>query len=606
MFISGSGGYTLRINFSDRIQSIQAVDAKIGLRAEERLDELTKPIGSLGNLEGLILRLSRICGQVVPMVCKPMCIVFAADHGVSEEQVSAYGTEVTEEMVVNLCMGSAVSSVIARFHQVDIRVVDVGVRSRVRHPKVIVHKVSNGTRNFTKGPAMTQAEAEAAVEVGMMVADRAMDDGCDLLLIGEMGIGNTTVSSALVAVLCDCPVQDVVGLGTGISDEQRLIKANIIQHAIEVNQPKPDDAWDVMSKLGGLEIAALAGAIIAASERGVPILLDGLITSVAALWATRWNERVKYYLIASHMSAEPAHRMVLAALELTPLLDAGLRLGEASGALLALPLVQSACHIMAETATFEDARVTNPHRQTSITGTIGAEITSDPTAIGTSKSPAPNDFSPTEQAALYKAILARRDIRVFLPDAIPDDVLQRILTAAHHAPSVGYMQPWNFVLIRDRSVLSQLSQVVERERVRASEPYDDAKKAYYLRLKVEGITQAPLTICVSNDPTRGGPHVLGRNTIPETDLMSTSCAIQNMWLAARVEGVAMGWVSIYQKQDVRDILQMPNHIDPVALLTIGYTPHFPDIPLLERVGWGTRLDMNELIFEDVWGQTKKG
>ncbi|WAH39177.1 5,6-dimethylbenzimidazole synthase [Alicyclobacillus dauci] len=217
----------------------------------------------------------------------------------------------------------------------------------------------------------------------------------------------------------------------------------------------------------------------------------------------------------------------------------------------------------------------------------------------------PRDFTEEETRAVYKAILARRDIRVFLPDKLPEEVVTRILQAGHHGPSVGYMQPWNFIVIEDKQVLRRLQAAVEKERVRAGEPYPDEKRDYYLRLKVEGLVEAPMTICVTNDGTRGGPHVLGRNTIPETDLMSTSCAIQNMWLAARAEGIGMGWVSIYQKEDVREILQIPPHVDPVALLTLGYTPHFPDIPLLERVGWGARLDLQKLIYQDLWGNQRE-
>ncbi|WP_274436622.1 5,6-dimethylbenzimidazole synthase [Alicyclobacillus sp. ALC3] len=218
-----------------------------------------------------------------------------------------------------------------------------------------------------------------------------------------------------------------------------------------------------------------------------------------------------------------------------------------------------------------------------------------------SGSPTVPDFTEAERNAVYKAILARRDIRSFLPDEIDEDALWRILVAAHHGPSVGYMQPWNFILVRDKERLREIQQTVEGERVRAAENYQDLKQDYYLRLKVEGLLQAPLTICVTNDSTRGGPHVLGRNTIPETDLMSTSCAIENMWLAARAEGIGLGWVSIYQKADIRQILRIPEHIDPVALLSVGYTSHFPDIPLLERVGWGKRLELQSLIYQDYWG-----
>jgi nicotinate-nucleotide--dimethylbenzimidazole phosphoribosyltransferase len=298
------------------------------------------------------------------------------------------------------------------------------------------------------------------------------------------------------------------------------------------------------------------------------------------------------YFLASHQSAEPAHAYLLKELEISPLVQWDMRLGEGSGGLFVLPILQNACKLVAETSTFEDARVTNPHKK--------RLEAIDKTA---SQLPAPvrSDFTDAERAAVYKAILARRDIRVFLPDPIPEEVLGRILMAAHHAPSVGYMQPWNFILIREKQVLKQLQAEVERERVAASAHYQDLQKDYYLRLKLEGLMQAPLTICVTNDTSRGGPHVLGRNTIPETDLMSTSCAIENMWLAARAEGVAMGWVSIYQKRHVQEILNIPAHVEPVALLTVGYTPHFPDIPVLERVGWGKRLDLDTLVYQERWG-----
>ena len=182
------------------------------------------------------------------------------------------------------------------------------------------------------------------------------------------------------------------------------------------------------------------------------------------------------------------------------------------------------------------------------------------------------------------------------------EVLMRILQAAHHGPSVGYMQPWNFIVIRNPNTLRELQKVAEKERIRASENYTELQRDYYLRLKIEGLTQGPVTLCVTNDTHRGGLHVLGRNTIPETDLMSTSCAIENMWLAARAEGIGLGWVSFYEKADVRRILNIPDTVDPVALLTLGYTSYFPEIPLLERVGWGKRLDLNDLVFEDEWNQ----
>ncbi|QRF22876.1 nicotinate-nucleotide--dimethylbenzimidazole phosphoribosyltransferase [Alicyclobacillus sp. TC] len=572
-------------------------------RAHARLRDLTKPLGSLGELEHLIARLARITGRVIPKLERPALLMFAADHGVTREGVSAYGDEVTEEMVVNICMGGAVSSVLARQQEIPITVVDVGVRSRVRHPAAHVCKVDLGTKNLAIEPAMTRQQAEQAVETGKQFANQLIHAGHDVILVGEMGIGNTTASSAMAAQLLQCSISEVLGRGTGLNDDALAKKSEVLSKAVTLHSPFIQNDWDILVRLGGFEIAAIAGVIWAASERNVPVVLDGFITCTAALWAVQVEPRSSEYLLASHVSAEPGHRLVLQKLGLRPLLDIGMRLGEGSGALLSFPMIRLACHIMAETATFTDARVSHPHRIQQETSEMAANVEHEAGKIGFT--PIQLDFNKEEQAAVYKAILARRDIRVFLPDPIPDSVLQRILLAAHHGPSVGYMQPWNFIVIRDKRILQELQKVVERERVRAAENYLDLEQAHYLRLKVEGLLQAPLTICVTNDPNKSDKPVLGRNTIPETDLMSTACAIENMWLAARAEGVAIGWVSMYQKADVREILEIPDTVDPVALLTMGYTPHFPEIPVLERVGWGNRLPLEDIVFENVWGKSQR-
>ncbi|UOF89793.1 nicotinate-nucleotide--dimethylbenzimidazole phosphoribosyltransferase [Fodinisporobacter ferrooxydans] len=585
-----------------RVASIGSLDRHSMKRTRERLNNLTMPLGSLGLIEELIGKISGITGTTIPVIEKPAAIIFAADHGVAETaEVSRYEAKVTEEMAVNICMGTAVSSVLARNEQADLCVVDVGVRTRVRHPNCRMRKVANGTRDFTKGPAMTKEQAYQAVYAGMETAEQAIEAGHDLLLLGEMGIGNTTASAAMVAVMLELPVADVAGHGTGISADQVAQKQRVVSEAICVNQPVLSDPWDVLAKLGGFEIAALAGAMVAAANRRIPIVLDGLITGAAALLAERLKPGIKDFLIASHQSAEPAHSYVLQSLDLQPLIQWNLRLGEGSGGLFLLPVIRNACNVLAETATFADARVTNPHLQNIQEDLLNKEDDPFGNATDARVSPIPKDFTEEERRAVYKAILARRDIRVFLPDPIPADVLSRILQAAHHAPSVGYMQPWSFIIIHDKQILQNIQEEVERERVSAAEHYADLQKDYYLRLKVEGLTQAPLSICVTNDPNRGGPHVLGRNTIPETDLMSTACAIENIWLAARAEGVALGWVSIYKKQNIREILHMPDSIDPVAILTLGYTPYFPEIPVLERVGWGQRLDLQTLIHYNTWG-----
>ncbi|MBP1156181.1 MULTISPECIES: 5,6-dimethylbenzimidazole synthase [unclassified Paenibacillus] len=214
-------------------------------------------------------------------------------------------------------------------------------------------------------------------------------------------------------------------------------------------------------------------------------------------------------------------------------------------------------------------------------------------------------FNEMEKEALYKIIYTRRDIRTFLSDPIPDEMIMRLLQAAHHGPSVGFMQPWNFILVSSKEVKEQLAWAADKERRALAIHYEDERQDQFLSLKIEGIKEAPLTICITCDPTRGGSHVLGRNSIPETDIMSTACAIQNMWLAACAEGLAMGWVSFYKKNDIRDILEIPPHIDPIALISIGYTDQYPSKPILESSNWEKRRTLPDLIFSEAWGKPSK-
>lgn len=211
-------------------------------------------------------------------------------------------------------------------------------------------------------------------------------------------------------------------------------------------------------------------------------------------------------------------------------------------------------------------------------------------------------FTNEERDSIYKVIYKRRDIRNFLSTPIPENKIHNILNAAHHAPSVGFMQPWNFILISSNEVKEKLAWAANKERQALAIHYEGEKETKFLGLKIEGLKEAPLTICVTCDPTRGGSHVLGRNSIPETDILSTACAIQNMWLASCAEGLAMGWVSFYKKNDIRDILEIPPHIDPVALISIGYTNDYPAKPILETSNWETRLPLENLIFENKWGK----
>ncbi|MFP7734905.1 5,6-dimethylbenzimidazole synthase [Priestia aryabhattai] len=216
-----------------------------------------------------------------------------------------------------------------------------------------------------------------------------------------------------------------------------------------------------------------------------------------------------------------------------------------------------------------------------------------------------HSFTNDEKQAVYKAIYGRRDVRTFLSDEIPNETVYNILQAAHSGPSVGFMQPWNFILVSDTDVKNKLAWAADKERRALAIHYEGEKKEDFLELKIQGLKEAPLTICVTCDPTRGGSHVLGRNSIPETDMMSTACAIQNMWLASYAEGLAMGWVSFYKKNDVRDILHIPPHIDPVALISIGYTDNYPEKPILEQANWEKRRDLDKLIYHNMWKNEKE-
>jgi len=209
-------------------------------------------------------------------------------------------------------------------------------------------------------------------------------------------------------------------------------------------------------------------------------------------------------------------------------------------------------------------------------------------------------FSNKDREIIYKLIRLRRDVRSFLPDAIPDEVLSRILQAAHMAPSVGYMQPWNFIIINDADVKRQIYENFERQNQIASQNYDKQRKRLYSSLKLQGILDAPINLVVTCDSSRGGPHVLGRNTMPQTDIFSVCCAIQNMWLAARAENIGVGWVSILEPEEVKRILSIPDSIQFIAYLCMGYPEEYETIPKLERVGWRERLELSEICMINAW------
>jgi nicotinate-nucleotide--dimethylbenzimidazole phosphoribosyltransferase len=342
----------------ETMAAIGPLDEEADRAARLRQDELTKPQGSLGRLESLAIQIAGITGHPRPRLRDRAIVVMAADHGVAAEHVSAYPQQVTLEMVRNFLRGGAAINVLARAASARVVVVDMGViEPLAAHPDLVVRRVAAGTRNMVFGPAMTRAEAVQAVEAGMEVLFAEADRGLDIVATGDMGIGNTTAASAIVAVLTGRAVAAVTGRGTGIDDAALAAKVAVIQTALSINRPDAADAIDVLSKVGGFEIAGLAGVALGAAARRIPVLVDGFISGAAALVAASLCPEVRPYLIAAHQSAELGHRAVLESLQLTPLLDLGLRLGEGSGAALALPVVDAAVRTLDEMATFAEAAV---------------------------------------------------------------------------------------------------------------------------------------------------------------------------------------------------------------------------------------------------------
>jgi nicotinate-nucleotide--dimethylbenzimidazole phosphoribosyltransferase len=348
------------IDIDEIAARIAEVDARAAAAAQRLLDAKTKPRRSLGRLEDLACQLAAIRGDAVPApVCPAKAIVvMGADHGVAAEGVSAYPQEVTGQMLLNFARGGAAINVLARQAGARVVVVDMGVAHPLPPtPEIRAHRIGAGTANFTRGPAMTRGQARAALAAGAAIADELAHDGIGLVGIGDMGIANTTASSALAAVFTGAPPEEITGRGTGIDDEAFRRKVDVVRRGLAVNRPDARDAVDALAKVGGFEIAGLAGVVLGAAGARLPVVIDGFIASVAALAAARIAPRAAGYLIASHRSVESGHRLVLQALGARPLLDLDLRLGEGTGAALAMPLVDAALAIAADMATFESAGV---------------------------------------------------------------------------------------------------------------------------------------------------------------------------------------------------------------------------------------------------------
>jgi nicotinate-nucleotide--dimethylbenzimidazole phosphoribosyltransferase len=327
--------------------------------AEHRQSTLTKPFQALGRLETLSIRLAGITGCPTPSMARKAVAVMAGDHGVCAEGVSAFPSEVTPQMVFNFLAGGAAINVLARQVGARVLVTDVGVAADLGAAPGMRHrKVRPGTANMAHGPAMTRAEAIRALEIGIELVDELCAEGLDLIATGEMGIGNTTPSSALIAAFTGMPVAQVTGRGTGISDAALELKITVIERALALNAPNPLDPIDVLAKVGGLEIAAMTGVILGAAAHRIPVVMDGFISGAAALTAARLCRGAVDYILPSHVSVEIGHQVVFAELGLTPLFDLNMRLGEGTGAVLAMTIIDAAAKILAEMATFESAGVT--------------------------------------------------------------------------------------------------------------------------------------------------------------------------------------------------------------------------------------------------------
>jgi len=346
---------------SSLIKRINGLDEEAMAQVQTRLDSLTKPQGSLGQLESIAKQLAGIYANPWPKLQKKAVLLMAGDHGVVEEGVSAFPQEVTPQMVYNFLNGGAAINVLSRQAGAEVICTDVGVAFPLEPSDLMKRRVANGTKNMAKGPAMTRAEALQALLTGAEAAKGAIASGANLLTTGDMGIGNTTPSSAIVALYTGLPVRTVVGRGTGINDETLNKKVEVIEQAIRINQPDLENALDVLAKVGGLEIAAIAGSILQAAASRVPIIVDGFISTAGALIASKLCPGSTAFMIPSHASVEPGHKKALELLGLEPLLKLNMRLGEGTGAVLCIYLVEASIHILNEMATFEEAAVSEKH-----------------------------------------------------------------------------------------------------------------------------------------------------------------------------------------------------------------------------------------------------
>ncbi|MBN2462831.1 MAG: nicotinate-nucleotide--dimethylbenzimidazole phosphoribosyltransferase [Dehalococcoidia bacterium] len=340
------------------LKEIKPLDSSAMAAAQSRQNSLTKPHGSLGRLEELSIQIAGIKGEVTPKLEHKSIIIMAADHGVAAETISLYPQEVTRQMVLNFLKGGAAINVMAEQIGARVIIVDMGVKGGFQPlPGLLCKMIDFGTQNITQGPAMTRQQAIDAIEAGIQTVEAEMAKRVDIIGAGDMGIGNTTASSAIFAAISGKQPRKITGRGTGIGDKQLAHKIKVIERALSVNKPNPKDPIDILSKVGGFEIGGVVGVMLAGAAYRIPVVIDGFISGTAALIATGLSPQARDYLISAHLSAEAGHELLLQFLRLKPLLNLNMRLGEGTGAVLGISLAEAAVRTLSQMATFAQAGV---------------------------------------------------------------------------------------------------------------------------------------------------------------------------------------------------------------------------------------------------------
>jgi len=345
------------IKLEKMINEIKDIDKEVIIEAEKRIVSLAKPLNSLGKLEDMAIKLAGITGKIKNTINKKLVIIMCSDNGVIEEGVASSPQSVTLAQTINFTKGLTGVAVIAKANNTDLKVIDVGINCDFNHPDVINKKIRKSTDNIAKGSAMTYEEAVRGILIGIEAVGEAKEEGYEIIGAGEMGVGNTSTSSAVLSALTGANIEDVVGRGAGLTDEGFLRKINVVKKAIQINKPNREDPIDVLAKVGGFDIAAMAGVFLGAAIYKIPVVIDGFISVVAALIAYRLNNKCRDYMFTSHCSKEIGFLVGMKELNLSPILELNMGLGEGSGCPIAFSIIDTACAVMNNMATFEEAKI---------------------------------------------------------------------------------------------------------------------------------------------------------------------------------------------------------------------------------------------------------